>query len=158
MTLTSTKNIKVFFSYSHKDEKLRDKIEVQLSTLKRKGIITSWHNRKIGPGEEWRSATNEHLNAAHIILLLISPDFLASDYCYDVEMKQALKRHEANAACVIPIILRPVDWRDTPFEKLHALPTNAKAVTNWKNRDDAFLDIAIGIRSVIEEFIGTIPS
>lgn len=94
---------------------------------------------------------DEHLNTSQIILLLISPDFIASDYCYDKEMNRALERHEVGEARVIPVILRPVDWTKAPFSKLKALPTDGKAVTKWANRDSAFLDIAQGIRKVIEE-------
>lgn len=103
------------------------------------------------PGKEWEFEINKSLDKANIILLLISPDFLASDYCDSIEVKQALMRHDAGACCVIPIILRPVSWKDAPFSKVQALPANGKAVTEWQNRDKAFLDIAEGIRRVIQE-------
>jgi len=152
------KPIEVFYSYSHKDEELRDELEKHLSILKRQGVIQSWHDRRIGAGREWEGEIDTHLNTAHVILLLISADFLASDYCYDVEMKRAMERHEAGEACVIPVILRPVDWRGAPFGKLQALPTDAKPVTEWPNRDKAFLDVARGIRAAVEELTGSIAS
>ncbi len=148
--------IEVFYSYSHKDEELRDQLETHLSTVKRLGLIKSWHDRKIGPGEEWAREIDTRLKTAHIILLLISADFLASDYCYLNEMQQALERHEEGTARVIPIILREVDLQGTPFSKLQALPKNAKPVTSWSNRDEAFADIAIGIRIAIEELYSTL--
>ena len=114
--------IEVFYAYSHKDEELRQQLENHLTLLERQGIITNWHDRKIGAGREWEGEIHEHLNTARIILLLISSDFLASDYCYDVEIKRAMERHEAEEARVIPIILRPVDWEEGPFGKLLALP------------------------------------
>ncbi len=141
----------VFYCYSHRDEKLRDGLDKHLSSLKRQGIITNWYDRRIGPGKDWNGQIDEHINSAQIILLLVSSDFLASDYCYDVEMRRALERHEAGAARVIPVILRPVDWKDCPFGKLQALPTNADPVSTWRIRDKAFLDIAKGVRSVCEE-------
>ena len=142
---------KVFYAYSHKDEELREQLEKHLTILRRQKVITDWHDRKIGAGREWEGEINRHLNEAHIILLLISSDFIASDYCYDVEMKRALERHEAEEARVIPVILRPVDWEEAPFGKLLALPTDGEAVTLWDNQDAAFRDIARGIREVVEK-------
>jgi len=145
------KPVKLFFSYSHRDEKLRDKLALHLSLLQRQGVIKSWHDRKISAGSEWAQAIDDNFNAAEIILLLISDHFLASDYCYDIEMKQAIARHEAGEARVIPIILKPVDWNSAPFGKLQAFPKNAKPVTVWSNRDEAFLDITQGIRQAARE-------
>ncbi len=107
--------------------------------------VKLWRERK-RPNE-----IQTHLNAAPIILLLISPDFISSDYCYSIEMKQAVKRHEAGGARVVPIILRPVEWKDAPFGKLQALPKHAKPITKWSNRDDAFLETARGIYQAILE-------
>jgi tetratricopeptide (TPR) repeat protein len=143
--------VKVFYSYSHKDERLRDTLDEHLSLLERQGVISEWHDRGIGAGREWAGEIDEHLKSADIILLLISASFIASDYCYDIELKLAMERHEAGSAVVIPIILRPCDWEKSPFSKLNALPKNAKPVTKWTNRDDAFKDIAHGIRLVAEE-------
>ena len=145
------KPIEVFFSYSHKDEKLRDKLANHLKILERQRFISGWHDRQITAGSEWAGKIDEHLNTAHIILLLVSDDFLASDYCYDIEMKRALERHEAGEARVIPVILRPCLWQSAPFGKLQALPTGACPVTDWQNRDKAFLDIAQGIKTAVEE-------
>ena len=143
--------IEVFYSYSHKDEELRDQLENHLAILKHQGIITNWHDRRIGAGKEWEGEIDEHLNTAYIILLLISSDFIASDYCYDVEMRRAMEHHEAEEACVIPIILRPVAWEEAPFGKLQALPKDGKAVTLWENQDEAFKNISEGISKVVEE-------
>jgi len=143
--------VEIFYSYSREDEKLRDRLETHLSTLKRQGEIAGWHDRKIASGSEWQGQIDKHLNSARVILLLISADFLASDYCYDVEMKRALERHESGEARVIPVILRPCDWKGSPFGKLAALPKDGKPVTKWDSRDDAFQDVAIGIRKVVGE-------
>ncbi len=148
--------IELFYSYSHEDEKLRKRLDKRLSNLKWQGWITSWYDGEIVAGKEWPKEINNHMNAAQIILLLVSPDFMASNYCYSIEMKRALERHIARNCCVIPIILRPSDWENSPIGKLQSLPVRAKAVTTWQNRDEAFLDIAKGIRKAIQEMVAKI--
>lgn len=144
--------IEVFFCYAHEDEYLRDQLEKQLKILQRQALISSWHDRRISAGMEWGREIAKYLNIAQIILLLVSPDFISSDYCYDIEMERALERHEAGEACVIPIILRPTLWQeDTPFSKLQVLPTDGKPVTTWLDRDEAFLDIAKGLKKTAKE-------
>ena len=142
--------VEIFFSYSHKDTVLRDKLAKQLAHLKQQGLITEWHDREIEAGRDWVYEVDTHLRTAHIILLLISPDFLASDYCYRVEMTKALQRHENGEAVVIPVILRPAPWMDTPLSKLQALPQGGKPITRWSNQDEAFLEVAQGIQKVIQ--------
>lgn len=148
--------ITLFYSYAHEDELLRNELEKHLSLLRRQGLITEWHDRQILAGEEWARDIDQHLETASIILLLISPDFLASDYCYDIEMLRALERHKRGEARVIPIILRPCDWRTSPFAHLQCLPRDGKAVTTSQNLDEALLAIADGLRRVIEQ--GQIPA
>ncbi len=143
--------IKIFVSYSHCDEKLMQELVKHLSLLKRQGLISEWHDRQITAGSEWEGQISEHLNSAQIILLLISSDFLASDYCYDIELTRAMERHDQQQACVVPVILRPVDWQHSPFSKLQALPKNAQPIISWSDRDEAFLDVAQGIRQVAEQ-------
>src|SRR5271169_4591905 len=103
------KTITIFISYAHEDEDLRQVLDKHLSLLKRQGLIGVWHDRDISAGTDWKQTISIHLSAAQIILLLVSPNFMASKYCYSVEMKQAIERHDAKEARVIPIILRPVD-------------------------------------------------
>jgi hypothetical protein len=143
----------VFISYSHHDRELREELEKHLSNLKRQNIITSWYDGDISPGTEWRSQIIDHLNTDQIILLLISADFMASDFCYSVEMTQAIARHDANQTRVLPIILRPTDWQGAPFAKLKLLPTDGKAITKWPTHDDAFEDIVRGIRAAIADLM-----
>ena len=145
----STAPVEVFFSYSHRDEELRDELAVHLTMLKRQGIIAAWHDREITAGSDWAGAIDTHLNSASVILLLVSANFLASDYCYDLELGRAMQRQEAGEATVIPIILKPCDWTGAPFGKLQALPKNAKPVTKWDDRDDALLNVVQGIRTAI---------
>jgi tetratricopeptide (TPR) repeat protein len=139
--------VKVFISYSHKDEALRDSLATHLSNLQWQGIISSWYDRQLGAGMEWDEKIKTELESADIILLLISPDFIASKYCRDVEIPMALQRHEARQAYVVPIILRPFDWFDAPFSKLQAFPKDAKPVTTWANQDEAFVSVTQGIRT-----------
>ena len=108
---------------------------------------------KLGGGKEWNGQIDEHLNSAHIILLLVSSDFLASPYIHDVEVKRAMERHEAGDARVIPVIIRPCDWHTAPFGKLQALPTDAKPITKWTNKDEAFTVVAKGIRAAVKEIV-----
>jgi TIR domain/NB-ARC domain len=145
------KALKLFYSYAHKDERWRKKIETHLIMLQRQGYIISWHDRNITAGATWVNEIDTHLTTADIILLLISPDFLASEYCYSVEMVRAMELHNAGSARVIPIILRPTDWKGTPFEQIQVLPSNAQPVSRWQNSDEALLDIATGIRKTVDE-------
>ncbi|WP_245678541.1 SIR2 family protein [Chondromyces crocatus] len=143
--------IEVFFSYSEADRDLRDKIETHLAILKRKGVIRGWHEGEIGAGEDWDREVREHLESAKMILLLISADFLASDFCYEAQMRRAIQRHERGEARVIPIILDACDWEPAPFGKLKPLPDKGRAVTSWANQSEAFADIARGIRKEVEQ-------
>ncbi len=147
----SSTPVEVFYSYAHEDEAFRNTLEKHLSLLRRQGLIKAWHDRHILPGTDWAQAIDEHLEGASMILLLVSSDFLASDYCSGVEMKRALERHQANQARVIPILLRPVDWNGAPFAHLQALPTDAEPITTWSNQDAAFADVAAGIRRAVED-------
>jgi len=141
----------IFFCYAHEDEPLLNELKKHLQPLQRQKLISTWHDRDISAGTEWEQKINQHLDTAEIILLLVSPDFMASDYCYDIEMKRAIERHERGEAKVIPIILRPVYWQGAPFGRLQALPKDAKAVmsSDWHNQDEAFFDVADSIRKVI---------
>lgn len=143
--------VRVAFSYSHKDEELRDQLETHLKLLQRSGFISSWHDRRIMPGDNWKDQIDDNFKQADLILLLVSADFIASDYCYDVEMKMALKRESSGDARVAPVILRACEWREAPFGKLQALPKDGKGVTSWGNRDEAWNDVATGIRRAVEE-------
>ena len=150
-TTNGAKAVKVAFSYSHKDEGLLNELHTHLSALRRQGLISTWHDRKITPGNEWAEEIDSHFEEADIILLLISADFIGSDYCHEIEMKRALERHDAGEAVVIPIFLRSCHWKGEPFGKLQALPTDAKPVESaaWHNRDDAFTVITEGVRRAI---------
>lgn len=145
--------VKIFFCYAHEDEPLLNKLKSHLKPLQRQGLIDVWYDRDISAGTEWEREISEQLNSAQIILLLISPDFMDSDYCYSIEMKRALERHERGEAHVIPIILRSVYWQGV-LGHLQALPKDAKPAigSSWHNLDEALFDIVKGIYGIILTF------
>ena len=138
----------VFFSYSHADEDLRNELEKNLAMLKREGVIQAWHDRKIPAGDEFDSAIDDKMNAADVARLALAR-FLASRYCYDIEVRRAMERHDRRECRVIPVILRPCDWKRSSLAKLLVIPTDGKPVTRWPDRDEAFLDVVQHIRAVI---------
>jgi formylglycine-generating enzyme required for sulfatase activity len=146
--------ISVFFSYSREDKPLRDELEKHLSGLKRLGVISSWHDRQIAAGAEWEQEIKNHINTDDIILLLVSPAFVYSNYCYEEELPEAIARHDAGEACVVPILLRPIEgWEDLPFAKLQVYPSGGKPVTDWANPDNAYVDIVKGIRGAVKQLL-----
>ncbi|HWZ20525.1 MAG TPA: toll/interleukin-1 receptor domain-containing protein [Ktedonobacteraceae bacterium] len=145
--------IKLFYCYAHEDKSFLDELEKHLSNLKRQYHITTWQDQVILPGENWEQEIHSQLQTADLILLLVSPDFMASDYCYSKEMTIALER-ERNGMCrVIPVILRHIDWIDSPFSHLQKLPADDRPITSWSNRDEAFWDVAVGIRAVVKNLL-----
>ncbi len=145
--------IKIFFCYAREDEPLLNKLKSHLRLLKVQGLIDFWYDREISAGTEWAQEIDTHLNEAQIILLLISSDFMDSEYINNVELKRAVERHNNGEACVIPIILRHVYWGGKPLGKLQALPTDGKPVISpyWHDLDEAFFDIEEGISKVVEK-------
>lgn len=140
----------VFVSYSHMDELLRSELAKHLKPLVHEKLILPWDDHKILPGDIFATEIDKALDCADIILLLISPDFVNSEYCYGKEMLRALERHELAKARVIPIIARPVDWHSAPFGSLKALPTDGRPIVSWPNQDEAFVNVVKGIRLAIE--------
>ena len=141
--------IEIFFSYAHEDEELMNDVRRQLTVYDRQNEIVKWYDRLILPGGEWAGEIDDRLRRARVTLLFVSPHFIESKYCYDVEMAEALRRHETGQAVVIPIILRPCPWRDSPIGQLQALPKDGRALTLWPNRDEVCLDVAEGVMSVV---------
>ena len=134
---------RIFISYAHKDKELRQELEKHLAELERQKIVTTWSDEQIRPGEELDNAIKKELERADIILLLVSPDFLASTYCREVETVKALEQRKTRGSITIPVILRPCDWQRAPFGSLKALPEDGKPVVQYLSRDvDAFLEIA----------------
>lgn len=145
--------VKIFFCYAREDELLLNQLKKHLRPLQRQGLIDVWHDREISAGTEWEHEINRNLDLAQIILLLASPAFMDSDYCYTEELQRALERHKKEKAHVIPVILRPVHWQDTPLGGLQALPTDGKPVTKWRRRDDAYWDIVNSITKIVKSLL-----
>jgi hypothetical protein len=150
----TTRNMRLMCSYSHKDAVLLDELQTHLAPLKREGLISTWFDGEIPAGSDWSNEIKLEMERADIILLLVSAPFIASEYCYGVEMREALARHEKGTARVIPIVVRPVDWGKAPFAKLKALPRDGRAVTQWENQDEAWVDVVKGIRRAIDDDAG----
>jgi internalin A len=146
------KPVQAFISYSHKDEKLRLELETHLKLLQRTGVLATWNDRKIDAGDDWKNKIDESLERADIILLLVSRNFFASDYCYDIEMNRALKRHDKGDAIVLPIIVRDVNWKRAPFARIQGLPAGGRPVMKWKDRDSAWRNVSEGIEVVVKKF------
>jgi TIR domain-containing protein len=153
-------SIDVFISYAPEDDAARRTLETHLTALQRSRLIRTWTAQQISPGQETRVAVDRHLDQAHLILLLISPDFLACDHLYDRELTRAIARHRAGGARVVPVIVRHVDWKGTPIDGLGMLPQNARPVssTGWETSDKAWTNVALGLRGVVEEMMGGAPS
>ncbi len=151
---------RIFFSYAHEDDAYRIELEKNLKLLERQGLVESWHDRKILGGQDWAREIDERIERADIILLLVSSDFIASDYCWEKEMKRALERHAAGEAQVIPIIVRACDWAGAPFAHLQALPQDGKPVASWPRPDEAWEDVARGLRRAVERLgqVGQAPA
>lgn len=146
--------LRVFYSYSHRDERMLERLRKHLSMLRRRGLITEWYDRAIEAGSEWRAEIAHELNAANVILLLVSADFLDSDFCYEEEMKLAVERADRGDAKVIAVMLKPVDgWDETPFAKLQVVPKDARPITRWADQELAFSDAAGKIRSALQDYL-----
>ncbi|HEY1354619.1 MAG TPA: toll/interleukin-1 receptor domain-containing protein [Ktedonobacteraceae bacterium] len=140
---------RIFISYSHEDERWKNKLLTHLSILQRVRGALIWHDRDIKAGDDWATGIDTNLEEATIILLLISPDFVASQYCYSVEMQAAMGRSKAGQARVVPVILRPTELEGTPFMTLQALPRNAKPISTWSNEDIAWVEVVQGIKAIL---------
>lgn len=149
--------VEAFISYCHVDERFRKELQAHLALLRRQGLVSVWHDRMIMPGESWSARIDHALNRSSLILLLVSADFVHSDYCWGVEMTRALERHHAGKAVVVPIAVRLCDWTGAPFASLQALPTDAKPVDDWPKRDHAWTNVAQGIRSLVAALWGAPP-
>ncbi|MEO1095713.1 MAG: toll/interleukin-1 receptor domain-containing protein [Cyanobacteria bacterium J06638_28] len=155
-TATEKMPLKVFVSYSHKDEPYKDDLVVFLKALKNLGKIRIWQDRAIDAGNEWNQEILQALDSADIILLLITARFIGSDFCFSKEMTRALMHHEQRTARVIPIILSPCAWQQMPFAKLQVLPTDGKPVTEWSSHDAGYDNVIQGIARVVDKMHGPV--
>jgi CheY-like chemotaxis protein len=147
--------VSLFYSYAHEDEALRDELRGHLKILERRGLLSSWYDREIKAGEDWHAKIDAQLQMADLILLLISKDFIDSDYIFGNELTVAMQRHDAGLATVVPIIVRAIDVEADdqeafPFLRLQGLPADLRAVTSWPNRDEAWTNVAKGLRATVK--------
>jgi len=153
MAENGTAKLRLFISYSHEDEKLKSDLDKHLIMLKRSGKVEVWNDRQLIAGQEWDSNIKKEIQEADIILLLISADFNNSEYIWKEELTEAMNRHEKGSARVVPVILRKCEWKDMPYAKLQALPKGARPVSEFPDKDDAFTDIASGIRVLVDSML-----
>ncbi|WP_437637570.1 TIR domain-containing protein [Sorangium sp. So ce854] len=142
--------VDVFISHVPEDERPLGRLEVHLGLMKRQGLLRTWHRGRVGAGGEPGADAAARLDAAWLILLLVSADYLASEDCFTHEMTRALARHDSGAARVIPVLVHACDWASAPFARLEPLPTGSKPVSSWRNRNEGWANIARGIRSIVE--------
>jgi TIR domain len=145
--------LRIFISYAPQDDHFRGKLIAHLSSLKREGLVALWTDRDIAAGDDRETAIDENLEEADVILLLVSQDFIDSDYIQSKELKRALARHQADEALVVPIIVRPADWENAPFARFQAIPTDATPVTKWPDLDEAWVDVVKSLRALIEKLV-----
>jgi hypothetical protein len=151
--MDGTAKLRLFISYSHEDEKMKNELDKHLVMLKRSGKVEVWNDRKLVGGQEWDGEIKKEMQAADIILLLISADFNNSEYIWKEELAHAMQRHEQGTARVVPVILRKCEWNEMPYAKLQALPKGARPVTEFPDKDAAFTDIAAGVRLLVDNMI-----
>jgi len=142
---------RVFVSYSHRDERQLNELKTHLSPLERLKLIETWYDRRIVAGEDFGQKINENIDSADIILLLVSSDFIASNYCYEKEMARALERHAKGEARVVPVIVRDVNWKVIPeLSRLTAVPKDGKPVHDWPRKDKAWRDVSERVQAILE--------
>lgn len=155
-TLVKELPLKVFVSYAHSDEPLKNELVVFLKSLQNLGRITIWQDRAIDAGEDWNQAILQAFDSADIILLLVTGRFIGSDFCFSKEMQRALMHHEHKTARVIPVILSPCPWQQMPFAKLQVLPTDGKPVVEWSSPDAGYSTVVQGIARVVDKLCGPV--
>lgn len=143
--------VDLFYSYAREDEPLREELAGHLKIMERRGVIRPWHDRCIAPGQKWDMEINSQLESADLVLLLVSKDFINSDYIWGHELETAMKRQASGKTSVVPVMLRAVDIDGAPFAELQGLPTDLRPVTSWPNRDEAWTDVAKGVRRIVEQ-------
>jgi TIR domain len=146
---------RLFISYSQADEKACDRLQAHLKVLCRRNLLESWHIRCVPAGVNWADEADKQLDEAEIVILLVSADFLASDYCWEVEMTRALRRHEEKRAIAVPVILRSCLWKEAPIAGLQPLPRNGRPVASWSDPDDAWLEVTEGIHALLQSEVAS---
>ncbi len=142
--------VRIFVSYSHRDADARARLETHLAPLKREGV-TTWFDGDLNAGDKLDTGIARALRNAHVFVGLLSPDYLASNYCWKIEYKRAMGRRANGTMRVVAVVLRPCDWKSTTAAGFKLLPEDGREVTRWRSADDAFLNVAQGIRRVVAD-------
>lgn len=143
--------INAFISYSHADEKALDRLHKHLAMLLRDGILEAWTDHQILAGDKLGDKIDDNLEKSKLFLALLSPDYLASNYCYEKEFLHAQSLASAGKIRIIPVILEPCDWISSPFSEYLAVPKDGKPVSEWANQNNAYLDVVTSLRRVIQD-------
>ncbi|MGE3709459.1 MAG: toll/interleukin-1 receptor domain-containing protein [Hyphomicrobiaceae bacterium] len=150
--------VDAFISYSHADEVALGRLHKHLSMLQRDNLLNAWTDHAILAGARFDEAIAETLESSSLFLALVSPDYLSSRYCYDVEFKRALALEKQGKLRIVPIILQPCDWKNSPLSSFLALPKDGKPVSEWTNENNAYLDVVTNLRRIIDELSGSAPA
>ena len=146
------KPLRIFMSYSHKDEEYKNDLDLHLANLKRQGLIEVWQDRKISPGDEWDEAIKQALLESDIVLFFVSPAFMASRYIWETELPGAFALRAQKKAVIVPIFVKPVDDADSPFAKLQGLPRDKKPLSGFADRDEGLYQIAKELRELVSNW------
>ncbi len=138
-----------FISYSHADERYLDRLHKHMSMLQRDGDIETWTDHRIVPGAKLNDSVMTALKTSDLFIALVSPDYLASNYCYEKEFQEALRRAEAGELHIVAVIVEPCDWLSSPFSQFMALPKDGKPISEWTNANVAYLDVVAGLRKLL---------
>ena len=141
--------IKLFISYAHEDQEYLDRLLIQLASMQRKNLIENWSDKAIAAGDKWDDAIKRAIEEASIVLFLVSPHFLASDYIHAVEVQKAIAQSQLDQSVIVPIIIRPCDFEDSDLSDFQALPKGAKAISTYQIADVAWLEVEKGLKQVI---------
>jgi hypothetical protein len=138
-----------FISYSHVDADALERLHKHLAMLRRESVIIAWTDHQILPGDRLDDAIMSNLEGSNLFLALVSPDYLASNYCYEREFQNALGLAKAGRLRIVPIIVEPCEWQRSPFGELMALPKDGKPISEWTNPNNALLDVVAGLRRLL---------
>jgi hypothetical protein len=141
--------MKAFISYSHQDTQSLDLLHKHLTQLQREGAITAWTDNEIMVGGNLNQDISSALTSSNLFIALLSPDYIASDYCYEKEFQRAIELNEQGKIIIVPVILEPCDWLSTPFQAFKAVPRDGKAIATWENKNTAFLEVIQSIRKLV---------
>ena len=141
-------DVGIFVSYSHLDTPAMERLRTHLAALMRDGVSV-WFDGDLDAGDQLSTGIARALRQADIFVALLSPDYLASNYCWNIEYRRAMNRRARGSMRVVAAVVRPCDWKSTRAAGFKLLPRDGRPVTRWRSADEAFLNIAEGIKGVV---------